>query len=199
MKSSVKVRESSIADCPTVAQLHKNYIRGGFLSSLGTSMLELIYEAITSSLHSVCLVSEDNGKIIGYISATVNVADFYKDFLRRNTFKAGWILLPRMFNWKTAKGILETLFYPQRKAAALPDAELLSIVVEKDYRERGVSGELFEALTEELRKRKVHEFKVVVGANLVSACKFYERMKGVLKAEIEVHKNEKSLVYVWKL
>jgi len=54
-------------------------------------------------------------------------------------------------------------------------------------------------LVEEFRKRYVNSFKVVVGSNLIAASRFYEKMGGIFHSEVEVHKNEKSKVYVWNI
>lgn len=81
----------------------------------------------------------------------------------------------------------------------MPKAELLSIVVEEAYRGEGISQRLFNKLVEEFEKYDIDRFKVVVGSNLLPACKFYEKMGGIFHSEIEVHKGEKSRVYVWRI
>lgn len=95
------------------------------------------------------------------------------------------------------KKILETLPYPSKKEGDLPYAKLLSIVVDERYRGRGVSGELFNALVNEFASQSVNRFKVIVGADLTPACRFYEYAGCVLHSEIEVHAGMKSRVYVW--
>ena len=81
----------------------------------------------------------------------------------------------------------------------MPKAELLSIVVNETYRGKGISQKLFARLVEEFKKRGSEQFKVTVGSNVKPACRFYEKMGGILHAEIEVHKGEKSRVYVWEI
>lgn len=81
----------------------------------------------------------------------------------------------------------------------MPEAELLSIVVDEAYRGKGISPRLFNKLIEEFKKVGIEKFKVVVGSNLLPACRFYEKMGGVFHSEIEVHKGERSRVYVWEI
>ena len=193
------IQTASEKECDAIAKLHFEYIPTGFLSSLGIPFLRLLYQSMTNSKYAFCIIALEDNKVIGFVSSTTNVSAFYKEFMRRNFFKAVLILLPKFFNIKTVRKIFETLFYPIKKNTALPKAELLSIVVDKNYQGKGVSKELFKRLVNELGKRGVREFKVVVGENLMPACKFYEKMGGVLYSKIEVHKGEWSRIYVWKL
>ncbi len=181
-----------------IAFLHREYIKTGFLSSLGLPFLTLMYHTMGNSNNAFCVVAKDNNKIIGFSSGTISVGTFYKDFLKRNFIRASMILLPKFFNVRFPKKMFETLFYPAMKEQSLPRSELLSIVVDKNYRGRGIAQELFRKLEEEFRSRNIKEFKVVVGSKLITACKFYEKMGGFFSTEIEVHKGEKSRVYVWQ-
>ncbi len=182
-----------------VACLHREYIKSGFLSSLGLPFLALMYRSMSDSNNTFCIVAKDKNKIIGFASGAISVGAFYKDFLRRNFIKASLVLLPRVFNIRFVKKIFETLFYPARKEQNLPKAELLSIVVDEKYRGKGIAQQLFVKLEEEFRNKNIKQFKVVVGSKLIAACKFYEKMGGFFYSEIEVHKGEKSRVYVWEL
>lgn len=186
-------------DCSQIAELHKTNIQTGFISSLGSLFLEILYKSMIASKSAFCIVAEEDGKIVGFISGAISVGGFYKDFLRKNFLKANTILLPKLLNPNFVRKIFEAIFYPVRKDSALPYAELLSIVVDKNYRNKGEAQKLFEELVKEFRKHNIKQFKVVVGSNLKAACNFYEKMNGILHSEIEVHKGEKSKVYVWQI
>ncbi|HDY69133.1 MAG TPA: GNAT family N-acetyltransferase [Candidatus Scalindua sp.] len=97
-----------------------------------------------------------------------------------NFIKASTILLPKILNLQFVKKIIETLLYPARKEQNLPNAELLSIVVDKNYRGKGIAQNLFEKLEEEFRSRDIKQFKVVVGSDLKAACRFCEKMGCIL-------------------
>ena len=195
----MNIGKSKTVDYIQIAELHRKYINTGFLSSLGLSFLKLIYKSITSSKYAFCLVAEENEETIGFVSGTISVGAFYKEFFKRNIFKASLILIPKVLRPKIFKKIFETILYPVKKDNDLPKAELLSIVVNETYRGKGISQKLFNKLMEEFKKDGIDKFKVVVGSNFLPACRFYEKMGGVLHSEIEVHKGEKSRVYVWKI
>lgn len=195
----VNLRLATVEDSKSISKLHHQYIPSGFLSILGLLFLKLIYESMVNSKYSFCTIAEDSGKITGFVSGAVDVSGFYKEFLKKNFIKAGMILFPKVLNPKFMKKIIEILFYPVKKKNNLPEAELLSIVVEKNYQGKEVSQKLFEKLVEEFKRRNVNQFKVIVSSILIPACRFYEKMGGVLQSEIEVHKGEKSRVYVWRL
>jgi len=52
-------------------------------------------------------------------------------------------------------------------------------------------------MVNEFASQSVNRFKVIVGADLTPACRFYEHAGCVLHSEIEVHAGMKSRVYVW--
>ncbi len=56
---------------------------------------------------------------------------------------------------------------------------------------------LFYALADEFNKEEIDKFKITVGDNLFYANKFYQKMGCIKVAEIEVHKGDKSNIYVF--
>ena len=195
----MNIEKAKDIDIEHVASLHREYINTGFLSSIGSTFLKLIYQSMVNSNNAFCIVAIEKRNIIGFVSGANDVGGFYKDFLRMNFIKASTILLPKILNLQFVKKIIETLLYPARKEQNLPNAELLSIVVDKNYRGKGIAQKLFEKLEEEFKIRNVNRFKVIVGSNLISASRFYEKMGGILYSEIEVHKDKKSQIYIWKI
>jgi len=189
-------------DINKLAYFHKLYIPSGFISSLGNRFLSILYKHISESTVSFSLVAKDNEKIIGFITGTENLSKFYKDFFMKKFFVAFFTLLPYFFNPKIIFKISETFLYPKRKnkiSKNMPTAELLSIVVDKEYREKGVAKKLFQELVNEYKKRGINEFKVIVGSNLLNAIKFYEKMGCRYLDKIQVHKGEDSLIYVYNI
>ncbi len=180
-----------------IAFLHREYIKTGFLSSLGLPFLTLMYYTMSNSHNAFCVVAKDKDKIIGFSSGTISVGMFYKDFLKRNFIKASMMLIPKFISVRFIVKIFETLFYPARKEQNLPKSELLSIVVDNNYRGKGIAQKLFRKIEEEFKRRNIKQFKVVVGSRLFAACRFYEKMGGVFSVEAEVHKGEKSRAYTW--
>ncbi|HPO61064.1 MAG TPA: GNAT family N-acetyltransferase [Exilispira sp.] len=192
----ISIRVATRKDSYFIARLHQKYINKGFLSILGISFLNALYKYIATSKESFCIVAEESDKILGFVSMTENVSKLYKSFIKKNFAKIIIMLFPKILNVKILKKIYETLKYPSEKLPDLPDAELLSIVVDSNYQGKNISRLLFEALLYECDKRNIKSFKVVVGDNLARAKRFYEKMGGKKVNHIEVHKGEKSLIYV---
>ena len=79
------------------------------------------------------------------------------------------------------------------------NAELLSIAVGPAQRGQGHAGALYAALKVFFASRGVESFRIVVGAPLAPAHRFYPRMGAVPTAEIAVHQGVSSTVYVQTL
>ena len=195
----MNIEKAKDIDIEHVALLHREYINTGFLSSLGSPFLKLIYQSMVSSNNAFCIVAIEKRNIIGFISGAIDVGGFYKDFLRMNFIKVSAILLPKILNLQFVKKIIETLLYPARKEQNLPEAELLGIVVDKNYRGEGIAQKLFKKLEEEFRSRDIKQFKIATGESLVRAQRFYESLGAEKAASIEVHRGQKTIVYVYRI
>jgi len=190
-----------------IAEIHKKEIKHGFLSSLKKPFLTKLYLAIIRSPYSFCLVAKEKEKVVGFVSGVTNVDRLYFYFLRRYFFRSTVALLPRAFNFKNLRKILETLFYPIRKIGhftkkggkreKLSKAELLSVAIEEKFQRQGIGGKLLKQFISEMKKRKVHGFKVIVGENLKPAIRFYKKNGFEFVKKIKVHGNQISRVYIY--
>ena len=199
MNGNVIYLPAQKADSGQLAKLHSNNITGGFLSSLGNEFLSLLYSTIICSDHSFCFIAKKDGEIIGFVSATSNIKRLYFDFALSN-FASALLLLAKILRPSVIKPLLETLSYPARKKIkGVPSPELLSISVTKDFRGQGISNKLFDLAVDGFKKRNISKFKIAVGSNLLQAQRFYEKMGCKYISEIEVHKGEKSKVYVYDI
>ncbi len=184
-------------DAKRVAEIHRDSIKTGFLSSLGVPFLTELYKNMARSPNAFVLVYRTpEGNIEGFVSASTNVKGFYRDFVLKNFLKVTILLLPRVFNLKTLKKILETLMYPVSEGD-LPEAELLSIAVTEKMRGKGAAKRLFNAFVEEMRRRGIKTFKVTVSENNLRANRFYEKVGFVFHTYIEVHRGERSKVWIY--
>ncbi len=181
-----------------IAEIHKQEIKKGFLSSLNIFFLTTLYSAIIKSTSSFCVVAEEGGRVIGFIAGSKNLKEFYRYFLKRYFIQAIFILLPQVFNLQKLRKIFEALFYPQ-KEKDLPEAELLTIAVKKDYQGQGIAGQMLFKFIVEMKNRKVKIFKVLVGSELEPAVKFYKKNGFEFVKDINVHKNQVSHVYIYDL
>ena len=184
-----------------VAQLHAENINQGFLSSLGLSFLALMYQAIDESPASTLILVRENEQVVGFVSGTLGMGLVYRQLLyhwpRLLIALAPSLLIPRRL-WR----MIEILRYSRGNSnhePKLPVAELLSIVVDPVFRGRRYADRLYHQLTDFFASRGEHEFKIIVGAALAPAHRFYQRMGAHPTAEIEVHQGMRSIVYVQRL
>lgn len=198
----MNIRLATRKDATVIAQMHKEEIGGGFLSSLPLAFLAIMYRGMVSFPAGFCIVAtnqEDSGneRIVGFATGLANVRLFYKYFLLR-FFWAGIYLAPLVFSPSAVKRILENFLYPA-KTKDLPSAELFSIAVHKDYRGKGIAPQMFPLFLEEMQKRNVRSFKLVVGESLAPAIRLYEKLGFRFMQLISLHGKESSRVYVYDI
>jgi ribosomal protein S18 acetylase RimI-like enzyme len=102
------------------------------------------------------------------------------------------LILPRRI-WR----MTEILRYSRDndQSSSWPRAELLSIAIDPACRGQHLAETLYRRLTEFFESRDSREFKIVVGAALAPAHRFYLRMGAEPIAQIEVHQGEYSTIY----
>lgn len=179
-----------------IAQIHKREIKEGFLSSLPLVFLKKLYTCVIKN--DFCVLAKEGNEVIGFIAGTMDVAKLYSFFLKRYLFYSVFILFPKVFNLLSLKKITETLFYPKYEKE-LPKAELLTIAVKKDFQGQGIAKKMFEVFILEMETRKTKVFKVLVGEKLKPAISFYEKSGFELLKETEIHKGQKSRIYIYKI
>lgn len=192
------IRLAKKGEAEQIAQIHQQEIKTGFLSSLGQSFLKKLYQAIIESDNSFCTVAEIDGQIIGFIAGSANVNHLYRYFLKKYSLGAFITLLPKIFNLRAIRKILESLLYP-KKEKKLPKAELLTIAIKNKYQGQGVAGLMFKKFVEEMKNREIKTFKVVVGEILPRAISFYEKMGFQFHSFISIHDKELSRIYTYKI
>ena len=91
--------------------------------------------------------------------------------------------------------------FKTRKAdkIALPDAELLSVVVQGGSQSMGIGGLLIKELESVLQTKNILHYKVIAGDELQSANQFYLKHGFEMVAQINIHGNAVSNVFVKKL
>ena len=185
-----------------VASLHRENINKGFLSSLGNKFLRCLYKAISLSEKSILIVYIENNKVKGFISGTYDIKEI-KNILKRKCFLIFFrIFLKIILNPRRLKKFIETYKYSSNDEDTYIfniNAELLSIAVEKDYRGKGIASLLYNELVKFFKENNIKEFKIIVGEKLKGAQKFYEKMGAKKIAEFELHKGEKSYIYLQKV
>ena len=187
------IRFANKKDCLSVARIHLQEIKSGFLNQLGEKFLVYFYESMIDSPNAFLLV-EDNGSVVGFISGAINLNDFYKEFAKKYRLKAFSVLTKKIFSLNTIKRILETKKYSKKES--LP--ELLSIAVSSKFQGQGIARKLLEQFIIEMKKRNVLSFRVVVGQEL-TANSFYLKNGFKFISQDFVHKDSPSNIYIYKI
>lgn len=185
-------------DALRIAQIHKNEIHLGFLSTLHISFLKNLYEAIILSPYSFCVVARDNGAVIGFISGATSIGGLYRYFFKKYFFSSLLPLLKKVGSLSFIKRSIENLLYPV-KESDLPPAELLTMAVDRNFQGKGVASTIFADFLSEMRKRNILTFRALVGEELAPAISFYEKNGFIFKRETMLHDKKVSRVYLYNL
>jgi len=194
------VEKSRLKDASSLAILHYHTLTEGFLSRLGTGFLRSLYTFLIK--HEIVLVYIEEGKVIGFVSCSVNTEGMMKRFLLKSPSGIGSILWNLFKNPMLIKSLFETFLAPsksnntERSGVQLPQTELLSISVDPKAQKNQIGTQLVETLEETLREKGIKEYKVVAGESLTGANKFYLKNGFVLASKIRIHGNSISNVYV---
>lgn len=181
-----------------VARLHMEGINRGFLPQLGLDFMTLLYEAIDRCHESVLIIEIENAEIVGFVSGAASMKPIYRQLLRKPLHLLV-TLLPSLIRPQRLKRIYEILRYssstPSSDTMALPEYELLSIVVTPSARGTGCSERLYQKLVDYCDLQKIDAFKIIVGDALAPAHRFYLRMGAQQVGRVEVHAGEGSVIY----
>lgn len=195
----MRIRLAKQDEARYIAEIHKKEINQGFLSELGEQFLEEFYGSILWPETGFCVVAEKNGQVIGFVAGCADLNRFYKDFFKRHTLQAIKILLPKVFNFRRLRKIIETLLYPAKKEKTVPSAELLTIAIESEFHGQGIADEMFYMFVGEMKKRGIKKFKVLVGESLPRAIRFYEKIGFIFHSKTSIHKGEISRIYIFEI
>lgn len=190
--------KSSAATYREVALLHAEAIDRGFLSSLGPRFLAEMYRAIDESPGAFLLVEQRGGRVAGFIAGSCDLASVHRRLLRR-PIQLATALAPVLLHPRKLVGLFEALRAGTAVTEALPRAELLSLAVSRADRGKGVADKLYSRLAREFSARGANAFRIVVGAELEPAHRFYQRMGAIPRGTREVHRGNSSTIYVHEI
>jgi len=185
-----------------VATLHRQEIRGGFLSSLNPRFLESIYRSIARGDKAFLLAATDtkSARVLGFICGSTDSRRTLMQCLSHSGIGLFFAVLPNACSFQTVRKMLESVRYASaRPSDTLPRAEILNFCVDRNVQGQGIGRLLFRALRTEFRDRGVQSIKIVTGASQEKAQRFYRAMNAQLVDEVEVHKGTGSLIFVYSL
>ncbi len=193
--SDVSVRIADVSDVAAVAEMHTRLINTGFLATLGSGFLKVLYEELINDEDSVVYVAVGGDGRLGFIAGTKDTGALYKRFLRSRAFSAGLRVVPALGRRGTIKRIVETLRYGDEAPRA--KAELLSMGVTPQSQGKGVGSLLINQLLRWSESESVPTMKVVVGSENDRAIRLYNRNGFVDGRTIEVHEGDSSEEFIW--
>jgi ribosomal protein S18 acetylase RimI-like enzyme len=188
------IRSASKDDFYSIACLHAESIKTGFLSKLGIPFLIELYKAIQEQDGSFVYVCETNEKICGFIAGAIDTKSLYKKVLLKNWFRFVLPIIKFVFNFKVCRMIVETVSYGFKKEKAVSDecsysAELLSIAVANSGRGKGVGKELVSALEKMFAEYSVMQYKVATFSEDQQSNGFYRSCGFVVDHQFVHHGN----------
>jgi len=164
--------------------LHLNAFPDFFLTSLGYRFLMLLYRGYMQHPQGICLVSEEGGRLNGFVAGTMEPAGFFRTLLRRQAFQFAFAAAPGLLKnpVHTIKKCLAALFYRGEQPQGIPDAALLSsLAVSPAAQGQGFGRDLVLAFAEEVRRRHGKAIYLITDEeNNVGVNRFYERCGFVL-------------------
>jgi len=221
---TVRVHPGPFSDeqIAAVARLHAAEVGEGFLTSLGESVLRLLYHHIGTSprcglfvayamagsaasnaaqrpSHGAAGTEHDGTEPLGYICGTRDTRALYREFLWRRWPAALPTLAPRLLSPGRLRRAFETLRYPGQRPIDLPPAEIINFVVAPAARGRGVAPALFADLMRWFAAQPVAAVRIVTGERQVRAHGFYEKVGAELAGRTSVHRGVRSRAYVYRL
>lgn len=190
-------------DILQIVAIHRKEISQSFLSSLGEKVLKPIFWLAAEGNSGALIVAKDSmlqTQVCGFVLGTVNTRLFYKDFLLKGPLAAFFFIAPKLFSPGNLRKGFETLLYPTKKEMKdMPKAELLDIAVSKNYQGSGLSQLLFQQFSNRLSEMGVKEFRITTGQSLLQAQRFYESLGAKRIGSIEIHRGQKTVVFVYSI
>lgn len=193
------IRIALIKDSKKIAYIHKEALSTSFLASLGYTFLNELYSFLIETEN--IWVYEECEEIKGFVSFAENSAGMMKRFLINCPYCILILIAKSIVQPTIIKKFFETFKAPFKTndnlgTIILPSAELLSISVSPNCQSSGIGSKLVKELEDYLIQNNIPQYKVIAGEELIGANKFYLKNGFVLAAQISIHGNKKSNVYI---
>lgn len=192
--SDIVIRNMKFDDLNKVAELHCDVFKDYFLGHMGTSFVKLFYKQFINSQGNYAIIAEHEGKIVGSLIGSINGAQLYKDFYKRNFLALALIVMRKYLTDSYIRenitqrkvhlynAVRALLFASKNKG--LNDstvnntndlASLLSIGLDSDYRGYGIADLLTSNFCQSLNKDGIHKVGLSVLKENERAIAFYQK------------------------
>jgi ribosomal protein S18 acetylase RimI-like enzyme len=183
MNPSIRLVQLAPEHALDAARLHIAGQPGTFLTRLGPEVMTAFYRALPRSAHGFGLAalgaSDNSAQMVGFVSATTSTASLFAEMGTRRAADLAPALLRRAL---VDPGVVvqgaQTVAYPflaRGTSSQQAGAELLSIMVESEWRSSGVGSRLLHGLLAECNRRGIGNIHVTVDEANPGARRFYER------------------------
>lgn len=166
----------SPGDITKIAQLHKKLLWESILNEFGPVFLKELYLSILKDKNNILILAKKDGKIIGYLVATKDKYQFYKNIIKNGSARFFFTTIKILF----IKPLLPIKFiywwFFSRKIY-LPKAELQFIAIDHQFQGIGLGSKMLELLKKVYAKDHIHIFCVGTKSQNVESNRFYVRKK----------------------
>jgi ribosomal protein S18 acetylase RimI-like enzyme len=183
MKYELCIGTSSIKDIQQISRLHFKNIKGR-LSDLGLDFLTVLYKFLIFNRSNQLLFYKKNKKIIGFILITKKNSSLYKKFFFDKYIYIFIYLIFNILNFKILYNFV-LLFFTAFKIHSDKSfqCELLSIVVDKKYRNLNLGTKLIFYAERFISKENIKQY--IVRTNIKEALNFYKKNNFLLKEDMK--------------
>lgn len=189
------IKKAKKDEAKIIAQIHRESINTGFLSTFGDRFLTKLYEFIISANYCACYIYRQNNIPVGFICVSLDSKKMYNDFLKKNFCLATIVFLKNVLNVNRLTKIFDHLFYNSKKKS-LPEAELLSVAVIENFKRKKIGSELFNKATDYFKKNNIKNFVITTGANNTESNEYFKKNKCKLTKRVSIHRNQNSNIYI---
>lgn len=184
------------SDFKEIAVLHIRTLPSSFLSKLGVSFLSALYQKIYQSKYGYLCVIKDTNHIQGFVAASSNLGLLKKDLLK-SPLPLILTCLPFLFKPYFIKRIINHFIRRStQNKIKTPTGELIVMAVDERYRNKHLGKEMFNLTKNFMRLNGEKQFAIMVGKELTNAQFFYENNGAKWVSEIQLHKDNKSVLYI---
>ena len=196
LPAEVGVRFFTYHDAARTAALHLRELPGDFITRFGESFLRSYHLAFAQSPHAVVTIADDHttGRVVGALFGTLDTRAHYDFLVRRHGPELALRIAARSVRdpglardllrsraKRYVRGVARSLFSGKRAGAseggAMERVGLLAhVMVDSDYRQRGIGATLVSAYEKRARAAGLERLELVTFPDERGAGPFYERL-----------------------
>ncbi len=169
-----EVRPGRISDAPILAQMMVAGLDSR-LNDLGPWFVTYLHRHFIQSRHCLCLVAEQDGRILGYAATLISTRRFYRQFLLHKGVAATLMVLPWLLWPSNLRTITSGLTYFSGENHDDPGTEMVSLIVIPEARGKGVGSTLFRQALARLHEAGTPRLMICTSTDNVAANSFYRQ------------------------